>query len=335
MLIRCVSTNFKDFPLTDCFSNAILTPDLETLTARIQPVPPFNFELTARRACWYAEGIGVEKFEDGVWKRVTSANSRPALLTVSSSGGVEDPMLEIRAEGEELEEASMQSLVSEVKWRLCTDYDLGGFYELAEQDAGLGKAARQFRGLKPGQDVDLFEALVGTILGQQLSTAVALTMQRRLIEKYGRSAVFNDEEFWLSPTPQRFMEAGVEELKACKLSARKSEYIHRMSEAVATGELDLDALHDMSNDSVIETLVAYRGIGVWTAQRILCHSLGRFDVLPTSDLYLLKTISNVFMEGRAVSPEDIEAFTDRWGDYKVPAMTYMYAGLEAGINMTE
>ena len=181
-----MSTNFKDFPLTGCFSNAILTPDLETLTARIQPVPPFNFELTARRACWYAEGIGVEKFEDGVWKRVTSANSRPALLTVSSSGGVEDPMLEIRAEGEELEEASMQSLVSEVKWRLCTDYDLTGFYEMAEQDAGLGKAARQFRGLKPGQDVDLFEALVGTILGQQLSTAVALTMQRRLIEKYGR-----------------------------------------------------------------------------------------------------------------------------------------------------
>ena len=160
-------------------------------------------------------------------------------------------------------------------------------------------------------------------------------MQRRLIEKYGRCAPFNGQEFWLSPTPQRFMEAGVEELKACKLSARKSEYIHRMSEAVSTGELDLDALHDMSNDSVIETLVAYRGIGVWTAQRILCHSLGRFDILPTSDLYLLKTISNVFMEGRAVSPEDIEAFTDRWGDYKVPAMTYMYAGLEAGIDMTE
>lgn len=308
---------------------------METLTVLIHPVPPFDFAQTARRACWYAEGIGTEKYEDGVWKRVTRANSQAVLLTVTSVGSVEDPRLQVRADGEGLEEASMKRLVAEVEWRLCTAYDLGGFYALAEQDAGLGKAARQFRGLKPGQDVDLFEALVGTILGQQLSTKVALTMQRRLIEKYGQRASFNGEEFWLSPSPQRFMEAGVEELKACKLSARKSEYIHRMSEAVATGELDMNALWGLGNDSVIETLVAYRGIGVWTAQRILCHALGRFDLLPTSDLYLLKTISNVFMEGRAVSPEDVEAFTDRWGDYKVLAMTYMYAGLEAGIDMTE
>ena len=86
----------------------------------------------------------------------------------------------------------------------------------------------------------------------------------------------------------------------------------------------------MSNESVTETMVAYRGIGVWTAQRMLCHSLGRFDILPTSDLYLLKTISNVFMDGRAVSPEDVEAFTDRWGEYKVPAMTYMVRGVGCG-----
>lgn len=308
---------------------------MDILTANIQPVPPFDFALTARRACWYAEGIGTERFDDGVWRRVTRADSRPVLLTVSSTGSVEAPALELRAEGEGLDGSSMETLVSEVEWRLCTSYDLAGFYEMAARDAGLGKATRRFRGLKPGQDVDLFDALVGTILGQQLSTAVALTMQRRLIEKYGQRATFNGEEFRLSPTPRRFMEAGVEELKACKLSARKSEYIHRMSEAVATGELDLDTLWDLCNDSVIESLVAYRGIGVWTAQRILCHALGRFDLLPTSDLYLLKTISNVFMEGRAVSPEDIEAFTDRWGDYKVPAMTYMYAGLEAGIDMTE
>ena len=130
-------------------------------------------------------------------------------------------------------------------------------------------------------DPDLFESLVGTILGQQLSTKVALTMQRRLIEKYGERVSVNGEEYWLSPTPERFVEAGVEELKACKLSARKSEYIHNLAKAVALGELDLDSLWDMSNESVTETMVAYRGIGVWTAQRMLCHSLGRFDILPT------------------------------------------------------
>ena len=315
-------------------TGAILARVLELLTAHIDPVPPFDFGLTARHASWYAEGLGRERIEDDVWHRLTRAEGRPVLLSVTSVGSVEEPRLEVRAEGERLEGESMRALVSEVKWRLNTAYDLSGFYSLAEADTALSRTIDRFRGLKPGLDTDLFESLVGTILGQQLSTKVALTMQRRLIEKYGERVSVNGEEYWLSPTPERFVEAGVEELKACKLSARKSEYIHNLAKAVALGELDLDSLWDMSNESVTETMVAYRGIGVWTAQRMLCHSLGRFDILPTSDLYLLKTISNVFMDGRAVSPEDVEAFTDRWGEYKVPAMTYMYAGLGAGIDLT-
>ena len=315
-------------------TGAILTRVLELLNAHIDPVPPFDFGLTARHASWYAEGLGRERIEDDVWHRLTMAEGRPVLLSVTSVGSVEEPRLEVRAEGERLEGESMRALVSEVKWRLNTAYDLSGFYSLAEADTALSRTIDRFRGLKPGLDTDLFESLVGTILGQQLSTKVALTMQRRLIEKYGERVSVNGEEYWLSPTPERFVEAGVEELKACKLSARKSEYIHNLAKAVALGELDLDSLWDMSNESVTETMVAYRGIGVWTAQRMLCHSLGRFDILPTSDLYLLKMISNVFMDGRAVSPEDVEAFTDRWGEYKVPAMTYMYAGLGAGIDLT-
>ena len=317
------------------WGGAILARDLEALTAHIFPVPPFDFGLTARHACWYAEGLKTERFEDGVWTRLTRAGDRAVLLTVSAVGSVEEPRLEVRAEGEGLGEESMGALMAEVEWRLSTGYDLAGFYEMAERDAALSKTTGRFRGLKPGLDTDLFESLVGTILGQQLSTAVALTMQRGLIEKYGERVSVNGEEYWLSPTPERFMKAGVEELKTCKLSARKSEYIYGISKAVALGEMDLDSLWDMSSESVTETLVGYRGIGLWTAHRMLCHALGRFDVLPTSDLYLLKTISNVFMDGRAVSPQDVEAFTDRWGEYKALAMLYMYAGLGAGMDLNE
>ena len=241
--------------------SAILARVLELLTAHIDPVPPFDFGLTARHASWYAVGLGTERIEDDVWRRMTRAGGRPALVSVTSVGSVEEPRLEVRAEGEGLEGESLGALVSEVEWRLNTAYDLSGFYGMAAKDTGLSKTIDRFRGLKPGLDTDLFEALVGTILGQQLSTKVALTMQRRLIEKYGERVSINGEEYWLSPTPARFVEAGVEELKACKLSARKSEYIHNLAKAVALGELDLDLLWDMSNESVTETMVAYRGIG--------------------------------------------------------------------------
>ena len=114
--------------------SAILARVLELLTAHIDPVPPFDFGLTARHASWYAVGLGTERIEDDVWRRMTRAGGRPALVSVTSVGSVEEPRLEVRAEGEGLEGESMAALVSEVEWRLNTAYDLSGFYRLAEAD---------------------------------------------------------------------------------------------------------------------------------------------------------------------------------------------------------
>ena len=120
------------------------------LTAHIDPEPPFDFGLTARHASWYAVGLGTERIEDDVWRRMTRAGGRPVLISVTSVGSVEEPRLEMQAEGEELEIESMGALVSEVEWRLNTAYDLSGFYSLAEADTALSRTIDKFRGLKPG-----------------------------------------------------------------------------------------------------------------------------------------------------------------------------------------
>ena len=72
---------------------------MELLTAHIDPVPPFDFGLTARHASWYAVGLGRERIEDDVWHRLTRAGGRPVLLSVTSVGSVEEPRLEVRAGG--------------------------------------------------------------------------------------------------------------------------------------------------------------------------------------------------------------------------------------------
>ena len=75
----------------DPTTGAILACVLELLTAQIDPVPPFDFGLTARQASWYAVGLGTERIEYDVWRRMTRAGGRPALVSVTSVGSVEEP----------------------------------------------------------------------------------------------------------------------------------------------------------------------------------------------------------------------------------------------------
>ena len=77
-LMRCVSIALRN-PLRarDPTTGAILARVLELLTAHIDPVPPFDFGLTARQASWYAVGLGRERIENDVWHRLTRAGGRP------------------------------------------------------------------------------------------------------------------------------------------------------------------------------------------------------------------------------------------------------------------
>ncbi|MEZ4597451.1 MAG: hypothetical protein R3C32_11875 [Chloroflexota bacterium] len=53
------------------------------------------------------------------------------------------------------------------------------------------------------------------------------------------------------------------------------------------GRLDLDALGRRSDEAVIDTLVAFHGVGRWTADIYLLMGLGRPDVWPAGDLALI------------------------------------------------
>ena len=51
-----------------------------------------------------------------------------------------------------------------------------------------------------------------------------------------------------------------------QFSTRKAEYVIGLSQAIAEGTLDLEQFKQMDDEEVTAKLVAYRGVGPWTAQ---------------------------------------------------------------------
>jgi DNA-3-methyladenine glycosylase II len=169
------------------------------------------------------------------------------------------------------------------------------------------------------RDRDRFVALCRIIVGQQVSTAAARTIWGRV-----------EEAFDGPPTPEQLIEPDAEErLRACGLSGRKASYAIGIAEAIVAEELLLDSFDSMSDEEVIEAVVALRGLGRWSAEMFLMFDLGRPDVFSGGDLGLRRGIQIAYELDEMPSPEEAVAIAERWRPHRTLASLYLWEAVHA------
>jgi DNA-3-methyladenine glycosylase II len=119
-----------------------------------------------------------------------------------------------------------------------------------------------------------FASLVYAIVEQQVSLAAARAIYDRLVAVAG------------ALTAERFLELTDTELRSVGFSGRKIEYCRILAEGEISRRLDFRELGRLPDEAVRDRLTALKGIGRWTADVYLLHSLGRPDVWPVGDLAL-------------------------------------------------
>ncbi len=119
-----------------------------------------------------------------------------------------------------------------------------------------------------------FEALLESIVYQQLHGKAAAAILRRLL------TVFGD----LHPQPEQLLIVPDEPLRAAGLSKNKLLALRDLAAKTVDGTVPtLARIRRMPDDEIIDRLTQVRGIGTWTVQMLLIFRLGRPDVLPVSD----------------------------------------------------
>jgi DNA-3-methyladenine glycosylase II len=163
-------------------------------------------------------------------------------------------------------------------------------------------------------DPNIFEGLVDAIISQQISVKAADAIMARLRAALPGGLV----------TPEGVNLFTLDDLRALGLSTRKACYIRNLTEQAVSGQLDLLALHEQDDEAVIQTLVALKGIGRWTAEMILIFSLGRPDVLPVDDLGFIEAVREAYrLPARPTRKELIER-GEQWRPYRTFATWYMW-----------
>ncbi len=178
-------------------------------------------------------------------------------------------------------------------------------------DEVLGKAIQKLGKVNREVIPDLFTALIHAIVGQQISAKATVTVWNRM------------QESFLMITPKIISLQSVEKIQQCGLSTRKAMYIKKISEAVESGEIELELLPLLSDTEVIKKLSSLNGVGVWTAEMLLLNAMERQDIVSYGDIAIRRGMIKLYGLTN-MDKKQFEIYKSRYSPYGSIASIYLW-----------
>jgi len=300
-----------------------MCPPMESISFNLNPIPPYDFTLST--GVFATGDLQIRKSENGRFWQVIMLGETLALADIHSTGTTNHPVLKVRVTGDTASESGYREQAGEMIARILNlnDY-LAPFYQSVKDDPPLRHLTQRLRGLKAPSTPTVFEALVDSIIEQQISLAVARTLESRLTKMFGDPLLVDGQTYYAFPVSERLASGKPEQFRACGLSAMKGEYIRNAAQQIHLGELNLECLRAIKDsEEIIGELQKLKGVGRWTAELIVLRGLHRLDIIPADDLGLRRVIARRYEAGGDISGQDVRKIADRWGPWKGLAAYYL------------
>jgi DNA-3-methyladenine glycosylase II len=159
--------------------------------------------------------------------------------------------------------------------------------------------------------------LCASIMSQQLSVKVADVIYKRFIALYGGK----------EPVPQQILDTPFETLRAIGLSNAKTNYVKNVAQFEVDFGMDAKKLAKMTNEEVIDYLVAIKGVGRWTVEMLLMFALGREDVFAVDDLGIQNAMIKLYKldnSDKKKIKEDMLRLSKKWSPYRTYACLHLW-----------
>ena len=148
----------------------------------------------------------------------------------------------------------------------------------------VAQLARRFRGLRIGRSEAVFEALLPAVLEQKVTGAEAFRSFRGLIQRFGEPAPgpHGARGLRLQPAPETLARLPYYAFHPYGVEARRADVIRRLAREAPR----LEALLAGTAEVATARLVAYPGIGAWTAAEVTLRAFGDPDAVSVGDFHL-------------------------------------------------
>lgn len=175
--------------------------------------------------------------------------------------------------------------------------------------------------LQPDAAGTLFQALLRSIVHQQLNGRAAATIHQRvsdLLLSHG------------GVSPEILRVVSDDPLRAAGLSRNKLLALRDLAARCLDGTVpSLEAARRFDDDELVARLTTVRGVGPWTVHMLLIFVLGRPDVMPIGDFAIRSAFKALYRKRREPKPAAILEHARRWRPYRSVASWYLWRSLDA------
>lgn len=254
----------------------------------------------------------VDRVRDNAYWRVIQDETVLALVRVTqhNQSTLHVHLVETRGE------VNTAQILTTLRHILGIDMHLTPFYDFARTRPELWQVIAPILGVRWLRTATPFEALCTTIIEQQIAWTTAQRAQRWLVEWADNAVHYDNDTFYAFATPAQLASATVEALTPLKITFRRMRLLIHVATLAENGDINFDALRDVTPAQAYTTLTAIKGIGHWTAAWTLARAQGTFAYVGHNDVALQAAVNHYFYGGMGKIPEEkvIETFAP-YGDF--------------------
>ena len=286
------------------------------LIGTLKPTPPYDFAKTisAARLHTVLDVIRLDP-QPEYWRAVHIDEQMQLVRVVNNPAAtIDDPCLDVYwVAGTGTAEPA--HLLGKVGHLLGIEADLRPFYVIAQADERLWRIVEPLYGLKHVRAASVFEALVTTIIEQQIALSTAQKAERWLVQWIGNAITHEGEHYYAFPTTAQIARLTVEDLKPLKITNKRMAVLIEVARQIEAGAINVSLTQ--TPQELFETLVAVKGIGRWTAAWTIIRALGDYLYIGENDVALQAAINYFFYDMTTkppkATPQVVRTTLERYG----------------------
>lgn len=286
---------------------------MHQLQGTLTPIPPFDFDQSLTFLGHFRPALGEQRTADGVLTKAIALDGQVVVFRVRSIGTLDAPELAYilysdGAIGEDMHAA----LRNRIRFFLSLDDDLRPFYAIGATDPSFEPVIQELYGYHQVKFLTPFENAIWAILSQRNLMAVSRKMKDGLTARYGGAVEVDGVGYRAFPEAFQLSLLTTDEINAVVRNLWKAEGVGQVARAF--DGVDENWLRTAPFAEVEQWLLGIKGIGAWSASFILLRGLGRMNLLPSGEKWLVMAARRWYGNDR-LEAADIARLAQPYGDY--------------------
>ena len=169
--------------------------------------------------------------------------------------------------------------------------DIDKIIKSISKDKIIKNAIKEYSGLRIFQQ-DPFQCLISFIISSNSNIQKIKTNLETISKKFGTKVIFQNQEFFLFPKPEKLAKATINEIKGCGVGYR-ARFIKEAANMVFLKKINFENLEKSNYQETKKKLCTIPGIGNKVADCIMLFSLNKLEAFPI-DRWVIRILEKYY-----------------------------------------